>query len=741
MFNNTQPQAMPYLTRLNGYQQDKEKAANNSLLPINQPGGNTDTQLPVAKEKEDPMKDIEQSSFYQNHQRFMQNDPEYASQFNEFASTAAALHKEVKNGTMPQPIAEKRLQEAVLNAQQGASANARQAQQQQQQMQAQQQQQPQGALMTPINQMQMGAGDVPTSSAQDAATMAAAQQGQQPQQAAPQPNPQEQAQMQQQAQDQQTQAVNTQQTQANTLSKGSIEDLADIMKTSGLVREGDDAQSVASMYYNTKGYTNEDVDKAAAMLFSDQHAAQASETPKGVAPQFAVSDGQINATAARNANISQGIGDYKGNVEAPEQPTPSQQLNQSLDQASNEVTAQVNEIPNWYESKAFGYSLMRFGLGLLGGEDMVGALKGASMSYMDLDGMEKRERWRGDLQKEGYNNAQIEAYIQTGNSNLLKKDKPIKDTWVNLGQGMKMNQATGEVEKVEGWEKQQNLRYFQEGNSGEYIGYDPNTGQQVRTGVVGRLPTTGQGATKFQWVGDPNDPHKEILKQYDPTIGQFVETGETRARGSTALSEGERVRQAVANAPDDQYLGARGPNSFATEERQKIGYLQQSYTGSMSYVRDVMNGTIKPAELNTLSTNLIESIVMNPDSWLSGAIINSATKEQQPALNRLKQIIDPIARARSGAAIGKEEMANYLGYLKEIHRQDAVGATARVNMLNTIASLAPGSRKDLDFMQNNVFPRARDARPLKDGTWGIGYLDKDNKPQVFKFKPGRFFVN
>lgn len=735
MFNNTQPQAMPYLTRLDGYQKDKEKAANDSLLPINQPGGNVDTQLPVVKEKEDPMKAVEQTPFYQNHQRFMQNDPAYADQFNQFASTAAALHKEVQNGTMPQPIAEKRLREAVYDAQQSAANNARQAQQQ---MQAQQKQQPQGALMTPINQMQLGAGDVPTSSAQDAAAMAAAQQGQQPQQAAPQPNPQEQAQVQQQIQDQQAQAVNTQQTQANTLSKGSIEDLADIMKTSGLIQEGDDAQSVASMYYNTKGYTNEDVDKAAAMLFGDQHAAQASETPKGVAPQFAVSDGQINATAARNANISQGIGDYKGNVEAPEQPTPSQQLNQSLDQASNEVQAKVNEIPNWYESKAFGYSLMRFGIGLLAGEDMVSAFQGAGQSYMDLDGLEKRERWRGDLQKEGYSNAQIEAYIQTGNSNLLKKEKPVRDTWVNMGQGLKMNQLTGDVQKVEGWEKQQNLRYFQEGNSGEYVGYDPNTGQQVRTGVVGRLPTTGQGATKFQWVGDPNDPHKEILKQYDPTIGQFVETGETRARGSLSMSEGERVRQSIKDAADDQYYSEKGAGVVNDTTRNRIGQFQETYRRSANHIQNVMAGRVKPIQLGSLSGNVIQAVVDDPESFLKSALFNSLTKEQQEGMYNLYQIIDPVARARSGAAISKPEMQKYLRYADKLHLQNAEGARARVGFLSTMSGMIAGTRKDMNVLQNEVLPTAKDARINPEtGLWEVGYM-KNGKPAKFVFKPGRF---
>lgn len=737
MFNTTQPQSIPYLSRLGTYQKDKEKAANDSLLPINQPGGNTDTQLPVVKEKEDPMKGIEQTSFYQNHQRFMQNDPEYAAQFNEFAATAAALHKEVKNGTMPQPIAEKRLQEAVYNAQQTAVQNARQAQMQQQQLAKQQ---VQGALLTPINQMKLGAGDVPSSSAEDAAAMAAQQgqsqapveqAGQQP--AAPQPSPQQVAQMQQQEQDAQQQASNTQQVQSNTLSKGSIEDLADVMRQSGLIQEGDDAQTIASMYYNTKGYTNEDVDKAAAMLFGDQHAAQAAEPPKGVAPQYVVSDSQINAVAARNANISQGIGDFRGNVEAPEMPTPSQQLNQSLDQASNAVQTQVNEIPNWYESKPFGYSLMRFGIGLLAGEDMVNAFQGASQSYMDLDGMEKRERWRSDLKKEGYSDAQIEAYVQTGNSNLLKKER---DVWGNTGQGTLYNQRTGDFKEIPGWQRKPNLRYFQDANN-EWIGYDPVTNEQVRTGVVGRAPSN-LTAPRFQWVGVEGDPTKEHLKQYDASTGGWIDTGEMRNKGSTALSEGERVRQSIANAADDQYYSEKGAGVVNDTTRNRIGQFQETYRRSANHIQNVIAGRVKPIQLGSISGNVIQAIVDDPESFLKSALFNSLTKEQQEGMYNLYQIIDPVARARSGAAISKPEMQKYLRYADKLHLQNEEGARARIGFLSTMSGMIAGTRKDMNVLQNDVLPTARDARINPEtGLWEVGYM-KNGKPAKFVFKPGRF---
>lgn len=478
-----------------------------------------------------------------------------------------------------------------------------------------------------------------------------------------------------------------------------------------------------------EGPTDAQLEQAMGEGMAAEGVEQEPEQPPMIDPRYQVSDPQIEAVAAQNLNRSQGIGDFSGNMPAPQMPTQNQLVNAEFNAGAETMADQANIQKEWWKNDSFTYSMTRMVLGLLDGEDVSSAFAGANESYMMLSGMEKRQEFIPDLKRQGYNEAQIEEYVRTGDSKALRATKAVQaPKWSSAGGGMMMNTA-GESRAIPGWQdKSQQITPYQSAQL--------DLAQRRQEWAETKPASTGARKVVQSDFEEVDGKTYKVSQYDDGTMArEQVKAGEGR------VSEGERVRQKIQEAPDDQYVGAKGPNSFSGDERQKIGYMQDSYRGSADYVKDVFNGKIKPADLNTLSSNVISAIVMDPKQWASSAVVNSLTKEEQSSLNRLKKIIDPVARARSGAAIGVQEMETYLSYLKNIHRKDGVGAQSRVGMISTISSLAPGTRKDLDILQNEVLPRARDAQPGKNGNWNIAYIDDRGDRKVFEFKPGRFFVS
>ena len=78
-----------------------------------------------------------------------------------------------------------------------------------------------------------------------------------------------------------------------------------------------------------------------------------------------------------------------------------------------------NKIPNWHESDSFNYALINFGLNLLSGNDLANSFSNASTTFIDMFGREKRGIWAEDLRKQGYDETEIQRYIETGDNKVL----------------------------------------------------------------------------------------------------------------------------------------------------------------------------------------------------------------------------------------------------------------------------------------------------------------------------------
>lgn len=668
MYNNQQGgYTLPYQSRLDSLKPKPQEPFNpqGTALPLQRPGQmNTDPALPIPpKPEEDPMEQASQGDFYKSNQQFMQ-DPNYAQGFNELVTTAGALRDQISKGFMPDSVAQERIQNYIFDLRSKMAANMEQPEQKAQSAKK-------GALDEEMPD------DVPMPTQEE---------------------------------------IDAEMAAMNPAGAGGEEELTDEMLMEEQRRE---------MGQEEGAPTDEEIQLQA---MAEQQGQQQPPQPKpAVDPRYLVEDPQIQAAAQRNNNRALGQGDAMGNIPQEPEPTASEMANAEYNASAATVADQANTPKEWWKSDSFIYSMTRMALGLLDGEDPASAFMGANESYMMLSGMEKREGFRPDLERQGYSSAQIEEYIRTGESKVLREQKQVAaPKWSPAGGGMMMNTA-GEVRAIPGYvDKSQQINPY----------------QMAQLGLAERRQdwAENQPRASDRQIVSSDIEKDEQGREYETTEYSDGTTSRRALRSTGGReSEGERVRQSIAEAPDDLYIGAKGPNALSGDERTKIGYLQDTYRGSADYVRDVKAGKIKPADLNTLSSNVISAIVMDPKQWISGSLINSMTKDEQASLNRLKKIIDPIARARSGAAIGVQEMETYLSYLKNIHRQDGVGAQSRVGMVSTMSSLAPGTRKDLDFLQNVVLPRARDAQPGKNGNWNLAYLDDEGQRQVFEFKPGRFF--
>lgn len=155
---------------------------------------------------------------------------------------------------------------------------------------------------------------------------------------------------------------------------------------------------------------------------------QGTEEQKDVQPQVQQSL-QDPATTIATERVT-------GGNPPPEKPTMRQIAAVEQDQRSRQVLFDQTKIPKWHESDAFSTALMSFGLNLLAGNDLATSFAAGSQVFDKSYGKEKREMWANDLRAAGYDDAEIMAYIETGDNKLLTDpmEKEYKRQQFQLGQ-------------------------------------------------------------------------------------------------------------------------------------------------------------------------------------------------------------------------------------------------------------------------------------------------------------------
>lgn len=98
--------------------QRADEFAQASGLPINRPQTNQSPSGVPTGQSPKPEEDnsYKESTFYQNFDHFKQNDPYFGGVMDELTQLATGLREQVKQGYMPQPIAEQRLRQFVQDS-------------------------------------------------------------------------------------------------------------------------------------------------------------------------------------------------------------------------------------------------------------------------------------------------------------------------------------------------------------------------------------------------------------------------------------------------------------------------------------------------------------------------------------------------------------------------------------------------------------------------------------------------
>lgn len=124
------------------------------------------------------------------------------------------------------------------------------------------------------------------------------------------------------------------------------------------------------------------------------------------------------AIAATQHNLQNGVG-RQGIITPPQQPDYAAILKQMETVESKRVAFDANKAPDWQNSQALTFSLLSFGMNLMAGNDAATAFNQAGATFNELYGREKRQAWANDLRSQGYDEHEIQAYVETGDHKAL----------------------------------------------------------------------------------------------------------------------------------------------------------------------------------------------------------------------------------------------------------------------------------------------------------------------------------
>lgn len=139
----------------------------------------------------------------------------------------------------------------------------------------------------------------------------------------------------------------------------------------------------------------------------------------------------LAGSTATRAITGTGVGMPK----MPEMPTMKEMQKETQSLEAKRLSFDQNKIPKWYDSDSFNMGLMSFGLNLLSGNDWATSFNQAGQVFEKGYGKEKRAAWADDLRAQGYDDHEIQAYIETGDNKVLTDptEKKFKEQQYQLG--------------------------------------------------------------------------------------------------------------------------------------------------------------------------------------------------------------------------------------------------------------------------------------------------------------------
>lgn len=142
---------------------------------------------------------------------------------------------------------------------------------------------------------------------------------------------------------------------------------------------------------------------------------------------------------AANLALSTGVravqGTGVGMPKMPEMPSMKEMQGQAQSLEAKRVSFDQSKIPKWYDSQSFNMGLLSFGLNLLSGNDWATSFNQAGQVFDKGFGKEKRAAWADDLRAQGYDDHEIQAYIETGDNKVLSDpaEKKFREQQYQLG--------------------------------------------------------------------------------------------------------------------------------------------------------------------------------------------------------------------------------------------------------------------------------------------------------------------
>lgn len=145
-------------------------------------------------------------------------------------------------------------------------------------------------------------------------------------------------------------------------------------------------------------------------------------------------DPAANLALTTGVRAIQGAG--VGMPKMPEMPTMKQLTSEAQSLDAKRVAFDQNKIPKWYESPSFGMGMISFGLNVLSGNDYATAFNQAGQVFEKGYGREKRSAWAEDLRAQGYDEHEIQAYIESGDNKVLTnpQERKFKEQQYKLGE-------------------------------------------------------------------------------------------------------------------------------------------------------------------------------------------------------------------------------------------------------------------------------------------------------------------
>ena len=334
-----------------------------------------------------------------------------------------------------------------------------------------------------------------------------------------------------------------------------------------------------------------------------------------------VQNNPAGAIAASTAGKVNGVGNTFGLIKPPTPPTMYQVNTQIQDEQAKQVVFDHSKDKKWYETNSFNAGLLAFGLNLLSGNDYATAFNQAAKTFDEHYGYEQRNQWRYDLLKQGYDEAEVQRYIDTGDNKVLTSamEKKQQQQQYQLNQ-YHLQQAAYEAspqyrkykQDHQNWQDQMSIAKFQQGQQNAQLDYQIKQEQLATAKRANDIKYQAALQKADPWFGVDNATRKTISTvvkpYYDKVMNKTSQFSQAenlieQAKALRAAGGDERKVTSLYHSAQEAY--ARGMKGTLTggvspHEVEEFAGNPNLVAGTWSGIKTGMGGDIPNYELDRL---------------------------------------------------------------------------------------------------------------------------------------------